>query len=333
MPWAAGDELSDRACYEVLRAVMRADDPLGPPMSERTLRALLKSPAEPAQTWFVPGDVPGSAQGFYHLRLPDLENRHRAGLYLEVHPDHRRRGIGSALLRHAAERAAENGRSVLGSDVLQESAGEAFALYAGARPGMAEARRVLVLAKLPEGQVAALRESAARAAAGYSLVSWTGRTPDEYLAGLAAVSNAMGDAPRDAGQEARIWDAQRIREHFDKQRELFGSRGYLVAALHSATGEMAAVTHIEVDPEYPEWGSQQLTAVARPHRGHRLGLLVKAAMLEWLAAAEAGLERIVTWNAAINNHMVAINETLGYELLDPQSQRYEIPVADVLGSA
>ena len=36
-------------------------------------------------------------------------------------------------------------------------------------------------------------------------------------------------------------------------------------------------------PEAPSWGFQELTAVTRPHRGHRLGLLVKAAMLEWLA--------------------------------------------------
>jgi len=70
--------------------------------------------------------------------------------------------------------------------------------------------------------------------------------------------------------------------------------------------------------------------VARPHRGHRLGLLTKAAMLDWLASAEPGLQRLVTWNAASNKHMVAINEALGYELLDPQSRHYEVAVADVL---
>ena len=84
MPWAASDQQSTRALYEAARAVMLADDPLGPPMSERTLRALLKSPAEPAQTWLVPGDTPGSAAGMYHLRLPDRENLRRAGLYRRV---------------------------------------------------------------------------------------------------------------------------------------------------------------------------------------------------------------------------------------------------------
>ena len=80
---------------------------------------------------------------------------------------------------------------------------------------------------------------------------------------------------------------------------------------------MAAVTAVEADPDNPEWGHQQLTAVIRKHRGHRLGLLVKTAMLDWLAEAEPQLERIVTGNAAVNQHMIAINDQLGYELLEP----------------
>jgi len=69
--------------------------------------------------------------------------------------------------------------------------------------------------------------------------------------------------------------------------------------------------------------------VTRKHRGHRLGLLVKAAMIDWLAEAEPGIERIVTYNAAANDHMVAINEQLGYELLEPLEQSYELAVAAV----
>jgi GNAT superfamily N-acetyltransferase len=329
--WDASDELISKALHQVTQAAAAVDDPFGPPMSERTGRVLLKSPGEPAQAWFVPGDGPGSALGFYHLRLPVRENRHLAGLYLQVHPEHRRRGIGRALLRHAAQRAAEDGRSVLATGVFQESAGEAFARRMDAKPGLADARRVQVLGKLPADQVAALRASAARAAADYSLVTWTDRTPDEYLPGVATVFNAMGDAPRDPGHEPRFWDAERVRERVDDPRDLFGSRGYFVAAVHDETGDMAAVSQVEVDPEFPEWGHQQITAVAGPHRGHRLGLLVKAAMTEWLGTAEPTLRRIVTWNATANKHMIAINEALGYELLDPQSRDYELPVEAVVG--
>jgi RimJ/RimL family protein N-acetyltransferase len=54
------------------------------------------------------------------------------------------------------------------------------------------------------------------------------------------------------------------------------------------------------------------TVVTRKHRGHRLGLLVKIAMMEWLATTEPQLERITTWNAEVNEHMIAINEAMGY---------------------
>lgn len=330
VPWTAGDPAATRACFELSREAARLDDPLGPPASARVWLASHKPVLEPTQTWFVPGDAPGTALGYYHLRLPVRENRDRASMNLVVHPAARRRGIGSALLRHAARQAADDERSILGTDVPQGTAGEAFASRAGGTPGLTAARRVLVLAKLPAGHVAGLRESATRAAAGYTLVTWSGDTPDEYLDGIAAVSNALSDAPHDDGHQARIWDARRIRKQFDRERELFGSRGYFIAAMHDATGEMAALTQVEVDPEHPDWGHQQITAVTRPHRGHRLGLLTKAAMVEWLASAEPAVERIVTWNAASNLHMVAINEALGFELAEPLARRYRVSVADVL---
>jgi hypothetical protein len=92
---------------------------------------------------------------------------------------------------------------------------------------------------------------------------------------------------------------------------------------------MAALTGLSVAPEVPEWGRQDPTMVARPHRGHRLGMLVKAAMLEWVATAEPGLRMIQTGNADGNAHMIAINEQLGYELLQPGWQFYTIDVAAI----
>ena len=109
-----------------------------------------------------------------------------------------------------------------------------------------------------------------------------------------------------------------------------GVREYSVTAVHDATGEMAAMTQVAIDPESPQWGHQALTAVTRAHRGHRLGLLVKAEMLEWLASAEPQIEQIDTGNAASNQHMIAVNEALGYEVSLPFYHSYELGVADAL---
>jgi GNAT superfamily N-acetyltransferase len=317
----ASDLATTQACFEVVRAAAEADDPFGPPWSLRRLRGWLEYPFDPAETWTCEDEDSGTIQGWYYLILPERENRDRVYLYLTVHPSSRRRGIGTALLRHAAERAARGGRSVLGSGAFQGSAGAAFAVHAGAAAGLAEARRVLPLGKIPAGHVTSLRERAARAATGYSLASWDGRTPDEYLARFAGVASAMADAPHDAGVEPWNWDVARVREQ-DDLRERQGRRVYTLVAVHGAS--------VEADPDHPEWGHQLVTAVTRPHRGHRLGLLVKTAMLDWLAVAEPRLARIVTGNAAVNRYMIAINEELGYELLEPLEQSYELTVADAL---
>jgi GNAT superfamily N-acetyltransferase len=324
----ASDRTTTAAGFEIVRAAAAVDDPDGPPWSLRRLRGWIEHPTDPAELWIAVDETTGACHGWYWLVLPERENRDRGYLWITVQPSWRRRGFGTSLLRHAADRAAAEGRSLLSSGTLQGTAGAAFAVRAGATAGLVDARRVLVLGQIPAGRVALLREQAARAAAGYSLVSWAGRTPDEYLARYAEVENAMRDAPHDVGEENAVWDADRVREQIDDIRERQGRHVYTLAALHDASGEMAAVTAVERDRDFPEWGHQQITAVTRKHRGHRLGLLVKAAMIDWLAAAEPGIERIVTYNAAANQHMVAINAELGYELLEPLEQSYELPVAN-----
>ncbi|MGO9219733.1 MAG: GNAT family N-acetyltransferase, partial [Streptosporangiaceae bacterium] len=125
------------------------------------------------------------------------------------------------------------------------------------------------------------------------------------------------------------------RVRMDERRvAAMGLRAHVVAA-HAqapgglavqAPGGLAALTQLTVDPAMPEWGFQELTAVARPHRGHRLGLLLKLAMLDLLAGSEPQLTQIITRNAAGNDHMIAINDQLGFEMLG-QWLSWELDVA------
>jgi GNAT superfamily N-acetyltransferase len=329
--WDPADLDTVSACYEVFRAAHLTDDPLEPPMSAGTFgtRMTEDPQKDPGEVWVVPG-AGGAVVAFYRLGLPDLENRDRAFLRLYVHPAARRRGIGRELVSHAAARAADNERSVLDGEVLEDSAGDAFARRIGATLALEEVRRVQDLRNIPPGRVADLRQTASLAALGYSLVTWTGPVPDQYCGQVAELFNASNDAPRGAGVEDEVWDADRVRERTGSLLRAGHLRGYTVAAVHDATGEVAGFTAIVVDPEHPEWAYQQLTAVSRPHRGHRLGLLVKTAMLEWLAEAEPRLERIATGNAAANEHMIAVNETLGYEVIKPGYRYYEIGVSSIV---
>jgi RimJ/RimL family protein N-acetyltransferase len=333
--WDPSDPAALAACHEVQQAARRADDPYGPSKAARVLRVWLTEGWEgnPCESWWLAGAADGTADGWYWMELPDKENLTRAVLLITVHPRARGGGALAGMARHAARRARENGRTVFGTVAVSGSAVEAFWRQAGARPTQVEARRVLDLRKAPPGHFAALRDRAALAAAGYSLVTWTGVTPQEHLAGVAGMLNAMNDAPHPEAVEDQLWDAGRVRERADSSLARTGMRGYSVAAVCDATGEMAALTQLQVDPDRPEWGHQGLTAVTRPHRGHRLGLLVKAAMLDWLAADEPKLAQVETGNASSNQHMIAVNEALGYELFEPAWQWFEIEVASIGDSA
>ena len=326
-----------RACHAVHAAAQAVDDSLEePPLSLAMFSAYVRHdwPGDPSETWYVPADSPGPAvpgvpvAGTCYLQLPDLENRSRAFLVLTVDPAFRRRGIGRALLGHAARRVGADGRNVVDAVVVVGSAGEAFARRLGAEAGLVDARRILDVRKADAGRLAELRAEAAGHAAGYSLIRWTGATPAAELGRVAGLRNAMNAAPREEGWfEDDIWDADRVGERADVRVRFGGNRGYSVAAVHDVTGEMAALTQVCIDPAYPAWGYQGITAVTRPHRGHRLGLLTKADMLDWLMTAEPQLERIETTNAQVNSYMIAVNEALGYELAEPGFQFFAYQVA------
>lgn len=318
-----------RECYEVSQAAERIDEPGGPWSTPRLfgISLTLGFSGEPAEVWLATAG--GPVTGWYRLEKPTRENLDQAGLDLVVHPAQRRRGLGLALLRHAAARAAAHGRTVLTGGARDGSAGEAFLRSVGAKPGLVDVQRALDIDGLEPGRLARLRAAAEPAAAGYSLVSWTGLVPEEFIEQAAVLYAGMNDAPRDPENAAEEWDGQRVRERINDRRLLFGMRTYTLAARHDGTGELAGLTDLAVDPDDPGWGHQLDTVVIGKHRGHRLGMLLKVAMMEFLAAAEPQLERISTWNAQANEHMIAINEAMGFRVRGQPATSARLEVAAV----
>ncbi len=82
------------------------------------------------------------------------------------------------------------------------------------------------------------------------------------------------------------------------------------------------------DAPHQAW--QEITIVDPAHRGHRLGLAVKLANLDFLAERAPDVRTIRTSNAQENAPMIAVNDMLGFEIvgvgmfwqkkLGPQSQ-------------
>jgi RimJ/RimL family protein N-acetyltransferase len=321
------DEAAVRACHELIVSAQPDDDPNVPPMSLSVLRGWFTQdvPDQPKQCWLATSDS-GAPVGCYALELPQRENRENGFLNLLVGVGSRRRGVGTALLAHAGHQAETAGRTLLMAYARVGAAGSAFATAVGATAGIQEVRRILDVGPELHARLPGLRSDAESHAAGYSLRRWLGPTPDDLVPGVCEINMAEADAPHDAAYEPMTWDAARLRAA-EARSASQGTRDYVVVAVHDGTGEVASLTQVTVDPAgAPGWAYQQLTAVTRPHRGHRLGTLVKVAMLEWLGTAEPNLRQIVTGNAAANKYMIAVNEALGHRVSD-HFHTYELPVA------
>jgi RimJ/RimL family protein N-acetyltransferase/GNAT superfamily N-acetyltransferase len=319
------DEQRLRACHFLMISGQAEDDPNGPPPSFASFRGwwAYGFSAEPREVWLA-STTDGVPIGCYLLELPQRENKTAAFLELGVSLDNRRRGLGTALLAHSAERAELAGRTVMEGVCRSGAPGDAFAAARNARPGVRDARSVLEVGPELPAILAGLPAAATAQASGYSLAYWAGPAPDELVAQNAAIEAAMGDAPHEDWFEPAIWDAARIR--LGEQRVAAqGVRRYSIAAMHDATGEMAALTQLIVDPAVADWAFQEMTAVIRTHRGHHLGILVKAAMLAQLIELEPQVRRVITFNALANEHMIAVNKRLGFQVID-YFQHYQFDV-------
>jgi GNAT superfamily N-acetyltransferase len=318
-PIEPSDEDAIRQWYELRCAVARADQPDDPPPCWVYERGCFRHPSPGADKtgWLARGA--GSVVGACVLHLPILDNLHNAECQILVAPQHRRRGIGRALLAHLRVEAQEQGRiRLVGSEVDQpldpatpDPAGR-FAAACAAVPALVETRRRLEVDSVDPAVLARLDAQARVKAEGYSLIQWVGGTPQRWLDDVAYLTGRMStDAPLDGLQwDAEVYDAARMQAE-DASSLARGLHIVTTAAVHH-TGQLVAFTQIVGFATSTWFASQWNTIVAPEHRGHRLGTLIKVANLRHALAQRLELRVIDTCNADSNLYMVAINEAMGF---------------------
>jgi GNAT superfamily N-acetyltransferase len=252
--------------------------------------------------------------------LPQKENLQRLELNICVPPEHRRQGVGTALLTSLIEFARQNGRNnLLGGIHIPvgetDWPGVAFFTRHGFTFGITEVRRQQPL-PVPAERLDALAAKAKERSADYAIVSWEGRCPDEYAEQYARLK-ALLDTEAPSGEiefEVADWDVSRLRDDEDAV-ERQGRTMFATIAV-AKDGTVAAHTQAVVSKHDPSRASQWDTLVLPAYRGHRLGLAVKVANLRALQAAHPETTRMDTWNAEENGPMVAVNEELGYRIME-----------------
>ena len=312
-----GPDDSDRlaAFAEVSNAVRSVDAPWVHPLTVREAEGRFRHgwDGEPPEPFLC--TVEGTPVAVEACSTSEWDNLHLAWTEVEVHPDHRRRGHGTELLRALSEHARSIGRTSLGTNGWDETGPRRFADRHGLGVKSAAVNRRQFLEQVDWRLLAKLHAEATQAAEGYELVRRVGFTPDDELEAVATMTAAINDAPTDdLDIEDEVFPPERIRD-FEQAQAGRGLTLHRVLARRRETAELAGHTVVAVDDERPHLGEQYDTSVVGSHRGHRLGVLLKADMNLWLREAQPQLQTIDTWNAESNSHMIAVNELLGYRVM------------------
>ncbi|MCC3764272.1 GNAT family N-acetyltransferase [Glycomyces sp. TRM65418] len=323
---ADGDLVS--GAFDVMRATHAADHPENPAPHRNTfVKGLAYPPPDEDEAHYVAVED-GKVLAVMGIGLPNRANLHFAWAWINVHPDHRRRGIGTALVERFFAYAREHGRTELTLDthmtweggVERDKAGQLFLERHGFKLALTCInRRCAVDALDPAVEQELLEQAQAAAGDDYEIISWIGRTPEELIETMARIdSTILAEVPLgDLELEPETIDADLKRAKAERG-EAIGIVPIQTVARHRESGEVVANTAVFAhadDPGYTD-AYQGITIVDPAHRGHRLGLLLKLVNLRLVRERYPHLRAIWTDNADVNAPMIGINVTLGYEIVD-----------------
>jgi hypothetical protein len=181
------------------------------------------------------------------------------------------------------------------------AAGASFAARLGAVPEARVVRAVLDLraAELP----------APRVPAGYRLITWLGRVPDEHLLAYVDARAAMDDAPQPPGMDIPSSTAETVRASEGslarRQREM-----RLTVAVDEH-GSIGAFTELRVS-RGSTLGFTDDTGTVAARRGRGLARAVKLESLRRLRADHPEIDVVSTSNAEENVVMRHLNRSIGF---------------------
>ncbi len=315
------DDAELHAFYLAMRDAELAENPDRPIWTEQIMIGQLREPTKDmvVEAWAVfENDSPSSTMlGGGLIFIPQLDNLEKAYTGVCISPQHQRRGAGSAVLEHLVSRAAAHNRSTVllesqySFDRREDHGYRRFAEHHGFAVASVEVSRKMPL-PVPEEQLQAWIDEAAPHHRDYRIETFE-EIPDELLSSVCHVVNQLAlDAPTgDIEFEAEKITPEIRRESDARYKKRGGNKLETVAI--DQDGQAVAVTTLGILADEVDKVHQWATIVNREHRGHRLGLAVKAANLRAVQRAFPDRAAVYTSNHEDNANMVQINEKMGFE--------------------
>lgn len=222
---------------------------------------------------------------------------------LTVHPELRRRGVGTEVLRSVLPVFRALGRGRIGATVRSGDF-ERWAWNVGFRPVVRQAFQSIEVSEAD-----AARWEEIPVPVGYRLAAWDDTAPEDLLGPYARARQGFEDVVHPRLARRGDWSPRHIRED-EADSAARNAACRVVVAIFEATGEVVGMTETAVFAAEPEKVDQGYTAVVREHQGNGLGRAMKAAMMRRLLSEGPGTVRITT--RALGDHMMRVNRSLGY---------------------
>lgn len=300
------------ALWNAARALRMPDDPpREPAFTRKDLESLRHHESVDFRVYLVRDGA--RIVGTAIAELPLKENLHALFISIEVHPDQRRRGIGTRLLAEVVAHARrEERRLLLGWTLASDPSGAAFATRVGAEAGLEGHVNQLVLGRVDRAMLARWIERG-EGESEFELLFRSPPFPEAELEEICRTIEVMNTEPRGSlDTEDFAVTPERLREG-EASLAARGDESWAMFVRHVPSGEFAGYTQIGWHPteafKINQWG----TAVKPAFRGHGLGKWLKAAMLDKVMRELPQARVVRTGNADSNAPMLAINHALGFE--------------------
>lgn len=311
---AGASEDERRAAYALFEADEREhfpDDrppPYGEWLEERTSTVSFRR-----NLLWLAADEAGTPVAFAAAQDDLTNNTHLTWAWIYVSPGHRRRGIGTQLLRTVVDHMRANGRTSLLIEALEgHDDAVGFLERHGLTPRIGEHFNRLRTADIDRAMLEGWVAKAEERASDYELVAWDGPTPEDRIERAARLFELMNTAPtEDLDWEDQTYTPERVRER-EAELAARGTTWWTLTAMHKPTGDFVGYTHLYFPKWRSELANQGGTAVDPAHRNKGIGRWLKAANLVRLLDERPAVERVDTGNAGSNDAMLNINHAIGF---------------------
>lgn len=250
----------------------------------------------------------------YNVLTPEASdypgNGNKVRTWIVVHPQHRRKKIGSSLLKILCHRGIESGKTELTASTSLIDGQKFFKRFTD-KTALDSAENELDLEQINWDEIKKWNNDSKESSPDTVIETYESLRDDLIEEYAQVQTSLLNDIPFGNLGLSFIISADQIRKWGNYTKKL----GFIsiIKVSREKDGRISGLTEIKFNHLTPTLIEQELTGVLQKYRGRRLGLRLKTDMLLTIKERFPEAKIILTGNADENAPMLRINHQLGFK--------------------